>query len=320
MQVPPAGHADHAGHAGPSRPRHQPGSGHLHLAHPASARFSTLRASYPLKLLAPNRLPSQPPHVATAYTLAYGGGLVAGDVVSLLVDVDDGCGLVLLTQGSTKVFKHRLGIRPQSHRLVRVDDGDTLTRQRLLVRLGKGAMLMLMPDSVSPFRSSRYSQVQRFELDRSASLLVLDWFNSGRGQRGPGRTFIDGNDQEVWVMDHYGSTNEVWIGDELVMRERQVISAGGRLAPYHVYGTLLIHGPAFAPLLEYLAALTDHTAQMQIHTPPSLLWAYSRTDAQGGVLRVAAQEVEDAKRWLREVLTFAGVGELVGEGLWPRVI
>jgi urease accessory protein len=179
-----------------------------------------------------------------------------------------------------------------------------------------------MPDSVSPFRSSRYSQVQRFELaDRSASLLVLDWVNSGRGQRGPGRTFIDGNDEEVWVMGHYGSTNEVWIGDELVMRERQVLEGAARqLAPYHVYGTLLILGPAFAPLLEYLAALTDHTAQMQIHSPPTLLWAYSRTDEQGGVLRIAAEEVEDAKRWLREVMTFAGVDGVVGEGLWPRVI
>jgi hypothetical protein len=93
-----------------------------------------------------------------------------------------------------------------------------------------------------------------------------------------------------------------------------------QLAPYHVYGTLLILGPAFASLVTYLLALADHTSQMQIHTPPSLLWSYSPTDEQGGVLRIAAEEVEDAQRWLREVMTFAGVQHVVGEGLWPRVI
>lgn len=368
----------------PSRPpktHHTPGSGHLHLSNPTSARFSSLRASYPLKLLAPDRLPSQPANIATAYLLAYGGGLVAGDTVSLEVDVDAGCGVVLLTQGSTKVFKHRPGIRPLSHRIIRdatpypsrseVHNGagvnmkpggggekELVTRQRLLTRLEPSSMCIVMPDSVSPFRSSRYSQVQRFLLprDRTASLLVLDWVNSGRGHRGPGRTFIDGDDREVWAMGYYGSTNEVLIGDELIMRERLVLdnedstaspsslapkSADGasvdcdpeqstkrstltkiarQLAPYHVYGTVLILGPAFVSLVEYLKALTDHTSQMQIHTPPSLLWSYSATDPQGGVLRIAAVEVEDAKRWLREVMTYGSVQHVVGEGLWPRII
>jgi urease accessory protein len=321
--------------------------------------------------------------MATAYTLAYGGGLVAGDVVSLDVDVDAGCGLVLLTQGSTKVFKHRPGIRPMSHRIIRdgqlgkdsctvghaqdkegpamrgqgqrLCDGQAqlITRQRMLIKLGTGSLCILMPDSVSPFRSSRYSQAQRFVLpaDRSASLLVLDWVNSGRGYRGPGRTFIDGDDREVWAMNFYGSTNEVLIGDQFIMRERLVLDndqchgpakandphgssapnqqpqrsenltkVARQLAPYHVYGSLLILGPAFAPLVAYLNALIDHTSQMQIHTPPSLLWSYSSTDEQGGVLRLAAEEVEDAQRWLREVMTFAGVQHVVGEGLWPRVI
>jgi urease accessory protein len=223
----------------------------------------------------------------------------------------------------------------------------------MLIKLGTGSLCILMPDSVSPFRSSRYSQAQRFVLpaDRSASLLVLDWVNSGRGYRGPGRTFIDGDDREVWAMNFYGSTNEVLIGDQFIMRERLVLDndqchgpakandphgssapnqqpqrsenltkVARQLAPYHVYGSLLILGPAFAPLVAYLNALIDHTSQMQIHTPPSLLWSYSSTDEQGGVLRLAAEEVEDAQRWLREVMTFAGVQHVVGEGLWPRVI
>ncbi|WWD04870.1 hypothetical protein V865_002941 [Kwoniella europaea PYCC6329] len=45
-------------------------------------RFSTLSAAYPLKLLTPSALPSQPSSLGILYTLAYGGGLVSGDLIS----------------------------------------------------------------------------------------------------------------------------------------------------------------------------------------------------------------------------------------------
>ncbi|OCF33480.1 urease accessory protein [Kwoniella heveanensis BCC8398] len=167
------------------------------------ARFSSLLAAYPLKLLSPTPLPSQPPHLAVLYTLAYGGGLVAGDVISLRGEVEDGCGLVMLTQGSTKVFKRRPGIRPLSHAArgkgpgaspipsnttstgSATGMGSALTRQRMHITLRSNSFLLLLPDSISPFRDSQYSQTQRFVLpqDGSASILVLDWVNSGRGQR-----------------------------------------------------------------------------------------------------------------------------------------
>lgn len=316
---------------------HQPGTGHLHLAHAHRARFSTLRASYPLKLLAPDALPSQPANIALCYTLAYGGGLVAGDVVSLRVEVDDGCGLVMLTQGSTKVFKHRSGIRPQSHRIIRDIDrttgvsGELLTRQRLHVTLGSEALLLLLPDSVSPFRDSRYSQTQRFVLpaSRTASVIVLDWVNSGRGQRGPGRTFAAEGGEEVWAMGLYGSTNEVFVGDTLIMRERMVLDTDGgadcsrighRLAPYHVYATVLILGPHTTALQAHLQQLSQETSQMQVTRPAAVLWAYSQTDVQGGILRLAGKEVEEIMGWLRAALDKGGIRETVGDGLWPRLI
>jgi urease accessory protein len=38
------------------------------------------------------------------------------------------------------------------------------------------------------------------------------------------------------------------------------------------------------------------------------------------VVRVAAVRVEDVKIWLRAVLGNGEVRDLVGDGLWPRVI
>lgn len=316
-----------------------PGSGHLHLStsgHRAS--FSTSLGTYPLKLLSPSPLPSQPPHLALAYTLAYGGGLVAGDVISLKVDIDDGGGLVLLTQGSTKVFRSRPGIRPLSHTLIRTpvreQGGEGMTIQRIQVKLGPNSFAMIMPDSISPFKGSSYTQSQRFILpsDNTASTLVLDWVNSGRGV-----SYNQEGSAEVWAMDRYISTNEVVVGEEMVMRERMVLDnsvtkeisegdltyVGRKLAPYHVYATVLIHGPHFESLLRYLRLVVDKTTQYQLKGPPGLVWSYSDISGDtglAGVLRIAGESVEDVRVWLRSILERGGIKQLVGEGVWPRVI
>ena len=254
----------------------------------------------------------------------------------------------MLTQGSTKVFKHRPGIRPSSLRQrapprnldasgSSPKDPVDLTRQRLHLTLEPGSFLLLLPDSVSPFRGSKYAQSQRFLLphDGTASLLVLDWVNSGRGQRSssalpsPTANGIGAkrDDGEIWSMDNYISTNEAFLGHRLVMREKLVLEASSesstaaRLAPYHVYATILILGPHLLPLLRHLTALCDKTRQYKISSPPGVLWSFSPLEGgDGGVLRVAAEEVEEARGWIKAALEAGGIKELVGEGLWPRII
>ena len=346
-----------------------PGSGLLHLSttsfgprHPNTsntsnpdsaskpdvrARLTTSLASYPLKLLAPTPLPSQPPHLAVVYTLAYGGGLVAGDTVSLQIHIDSGGGLILLTQGSTKVFKRRPGIRPLSHRYVGGSDTNNVTRQRMHVTLETGSVVLLLPDSISPFKASKYAQNQRFVLPRdgSASVLILDWVNSGRGHRPRSRSThndtVNGqegqsdDDLEVWAMGSYTSTNEVLLDQKTIMRERMVLdtsqspssttddlsSVATRLAPYHVYATLLIYGSQFTQLLTHLGEMCEATQQFQIHSPLRLIWSYSEVEqGRGGVVRVAGVEVEEVRERLRDVMAQGGIKDLVGQGLWPRVI
>lgn len=377
----------------PSPESTAPGSGHLTLSTTGlKARFSTLRATYPLKLLSPTPLPSQPDHVALAYTLAYGGGLVAGDLISLQIDVEPRGGLILLTQGSTKVFRNRPGIRPQS-RLLRqpaglagqtkpAGPGDTgkdkgkgkeVTTQRMLVTLAPGAFALVLPDSISPYKDSSYIQAQRFVLpdengeqgaEGTASVLILDWVNSGRGRM----YATEGGDGEVWQMESYESLNEVLVGKRRIMRERMILrddlatstrkhsapnghgktntpepderragtmgitdartnaSMSGiarKLAPYHVYATVLMYGPHVAKLLEYLREICDKSTQFQLHRPPSLAWSFSDLCGEGGtggVVRIAAKSVEEARDWLRGVMLAGGIKELVGEGVWPRII
>ncbi|CAD6568515.1 MAG: hypothetical protein TREMPRED_004601 [Tremellales sp. Tagirdzhanova-0007] len=308
---------------------HPPGSGHLHLtASSTRATFSTLFSSYPLKILTPSPLPSQPLNVASCYTLAYGGGLVAGDLVSLRVEVDESCGLVMLTQGSTKVFKHRLGIRPRSHSTS--GDSNPVTRQRIHVTLAPKSFILSLPDSVSPFRGSRYFQAQRFVLpsDGNASVLLLDWVNSGRGQQrlAANGSNHDEEEEEIWAMESYNSLNEIYLSDRQIMRDRLLLDAtispvAPRMRPFNVYATILIFGPTFASLLKHLKELGDRTSQFQAHRPPEMVWAFSPVEAeQGGVVRVAGVEVEDVRKWIRKTLQSGGIENLVGQGLWPRLI
>jgi len=66
----------------------------VHL-HGSKAVFSELSSTYPLKLLSPR---IEQDRVAVAYILTYGGGLVGGDRVDLVVIVGAGVTLVLLSQ------------------------------------------------------------------------------------------------------------------------------------------------------------------------------------------------------------------------------
>ncbi|WRT67772.1 uncharacterized protein IL334_004745 [Kwoniella shivajii] len=314
------------------------GTAHTNEHRNGRSRFSTLSAAYPLKLLSPTPLSSQPSNLSLVYTLAYGGGLVAGDLISLQGEIGSGCGLVMLTQGSTKVYKRRPGIRPQSNfrshqhppsskvenEKEKTDPsiGSDLTRQRLHVKLNSHSFLLLLPDSISPFAKSQYSQTQRFILpqDKTASILILDWVNSGRGQRS---TF----GEEIWSMEKYNSTNEVFIGDRLAMREKMILDNSSsdvskQLSPYNIYATLIFSGPHLTKLMKVLKQWSDKSRQFQLKLPPGLVWSFSEIDSESGagIVRVAGRETEDVRIWLRGCLEAGGVKDLTGDGIWPRCI
>ncbi|KAK7517247.1 UreD urease accessory protein-domain-containing protein [Phyllosticta citriasiana] len=255
----------------------QPGRGKIDLAllPPSTPVLKTLSYQYPLKLIAPEPIILQQatssnedaaPTVHTVFFLTYGGGLVAGDTIDLHIKLAPTTRLVLLTQGSTKIFKapssaseHRAG-------------------QTMAVDLAPRAALCYLPDPVQPFSESSFTQIQRYRLaaDSSAggsagqpvaSLCALDWVSEGRSARG-----------EHWGFWSYVSRNEVYLApspsasqadgsarpnakDRLLIRDNimlhngveggSVTTAGdvlGRMDGLAAVGTLVLCGPVFVAL------------------------------------------------------------------------
>ncbi|KAF8327897.1 urease accessory protein UreD [Cantharellus anzutake] len=175
-------------------------------------------------------------------------------------------------------------------------------------RVSSDAILLLLPDPVTPFSSASYSQTQTFHLEDPASsaAVILDWFTSGRMARG-----------EEWDFERYRSTNEVWIQGRRVLRDVMLLespqdsgstansfsqprSVRERLAPYACYATLFIIIPsdptttgttnptdssaisfpvrtykALAEIVSRLSETYDAIRQMQASSPEDLVWSLS---------------------------------------------
>ncbi|KAH9837058.1 UreD-domain-containing protein [Rhodofomes roseus] len=309
-----------------------PGTGRIVLRkHGSEATFSELSYVYPLKLLSPRLSPQ---NANAVYVLTYGGGLVGGDRVELSVVVDAGAALVMLTQGSTKVFKNRPG-----HRLSARSQGtlsDAVTTQSLEVSVAREGALFLLPDPVTCFRSAAYNQVQIFRIDTSASLVLLDWVTSGRKSLG-----------EEWAFSRYYSMNEVWICDRplakdvrkakdarkekdvrlvkdvMLLEEQEPVHSlplrtlADSLAPYSCYATLIMCGPLVQSTLRSLSTEYAQVTVFKHASPPDLLWSFSVIgDGTACVVRVAGTETETVKDWLGERLApFEGA---MGPDLYHR--
>ncbi|KAJ7169758.1 UreD urease accessory protein-domain-containing protein [Mycena filopes] len=273
------------------------GRGRIRLAlHGSEAIFSELSSTYPLKLLSPR---NERARTGVVYMITYGGGLVSGDYVALSVEVGPGANLVLLSQGSTKVFKFRPGQRAAS------SDAPRVTTQRMEFSVASGGALFLLPDPVTCFRAASYNQLQTFHLAADASLVLLDWVTSGRKSRG-----------EEWAFARYYSVNEVLVGgkraakdvmllenEEGDKRELPVHTLASKLAPYACYATLLLYGPQVQGLIRALTKEYGRITVFKAGAPARLLWSLSELGDGGAVVRVAGNESEDVRRWLRDALT-----------------
>ncbi|KAH7063538.1 UreD urease accessory protein-domain-containing protein [Macrophomina phaseolina] len=334
----------------------KPGHGFiiLDLLPPATPVLRTVSYQYPLKLIAPEPLPIAPNSplsytprtvhsVHTVFVLTYGGGLVAGDTITLRVALAPATRLALLTQGSTKIFKAPSAAA--QHRSGQTTD----------VRVAPGAALCFLPDPVQPFAESGFVQRQRYTLLQppegadnnvqggTGSLCVLDWVSEGRSARG-----------ERWDFYTYVSKNEVWDWDKaedgrLLLRDNVILhnegpdgagpaSAGtivGRMDGLAAFGTLIVLGPVFEKLgkffLDEFAAMPRIGAK-QWHTTPTTAqdeltleesWRAERLEqeAHDGVLWTAAavrgsvlvkfgaKSVEGARRWLGNMIRNEGTVE-----------
>ncbi|KAI4716637.1 UreD-domain-containing protein [Aureobasidium sp. EXF-10727] len=317
-----------------------PGHGRLHLAllPPGTPSLQTLTYQYPLKLISPAPVTITPSAdndsshlVHTLYILTYGGGIVAGDTVTLRIDLDATTRLLILTQGSTKIFK--------------TPAPSTLSRQDMNMHLKPAAALLYLPDPVQPFAQSAFEQTQRFYIHRqqdvpNASICVLDWVCQGRRALG-----------EDWNFFSYSSKNEVWLVDgsrgsndtRLLLRDNVTLDASDeairtslarRMDGLGAFGTLILYGSVFTSLATFFMnefkaipriggrkwdagdeaddadqdlepLVLKRKARQKQEASDGLLWSAAMTRGCV-VVKFGAREVEGGKRWLRSMIETEG--------------
>ncbi|KAI0307927.1 UreD urease accessory protein-domain-containing protein [Multifurca ochricompacta] len=284
--------------------------------------FPVLSYTYPLKLLSPR---IQQDGVAVVYMMTYGGGLVGGDRISLSINVEQDAQLVLLSQGSTKVFKARSGVRAAARSTARPPDSTTM--QRLDVSIAAGGALFLLPDPVTCFRNASYRQAQTFRLAHGASAALLDWYTSGRRARG-----------EEWAFARYYSVNEVFVSSVRSARDVVLLEAMGtesasdvcgeflprrtladRMGPYSCYATLLLYGPLVQGVIRELEDRVQKITVFQVREPLDVLWSLSPVSGQtnGRIVRVAGKETEEVKKWLSDALR-GGLVSVIGDEVYSK--
>lgn len=322
--------------------------------------FSQLESRFPLRLLAPHAASQNATKTANLnagidstekgshkgigvlYVVSFGGGLVSGDQILLDIDVGSDTRLISLTQGSTKVYRERRGHDPAAAGLPRPAGPLSLQHMRYIVR--PNATLVLLADPVTCFARSRYSQLQRVDLRcaETSSLVLLDWFTSGRlaVEAGSGRI------PEFWHFYLYHSRNEVRVAGDVLVRDVQWLEQelpdvlgesntdlGRRCGPYNCYATLILYGRECEALCDALAAEFKQIQQGQplrggATTVPDLLWSLSNLQAEpaaggaqatvsrmpGAVIRIASYETDTIKKWLHDHL--GHLRKLVGDDMY----
>jgi len=246
-------------------------------------------ASSPLKILIPRPRGKS----VWAYLSSFGGGLVAGDETRLDLRLAAGTRTFISTQASTKVYRNPLR-RPCSHRLT--------------ATLGEGSLLVLAPDPVQAFSGSSYAQRQSFHLQPGASLVLVDWFTSGRAARG-----------ERWAFDRFLSRNEIHLGGERVLVDSLLLDpADGPLADSHRLGRfncvalVVLMGPA---LREASTRLLADIAEQPVTRRAPLVCSASAI-REGVILRIAGEQVEDVGREIHRHLVI--LSELLGDNPLAR--
>jgi urease accessory protein len=305
-----------------------PGNGELVLAlfPPGKQILQSCTYQYPLKLITPDpHTVGDEKHVTVAFLLTYGGGLVGGDQINLKVELQDATRLVLVTQGSTKIFKS--------------PSRTVVSRQILDVKIGAQAALCYLPDPTQPFAESVYEQKQTFYVDPSgkSSLLMLDWVTEGRRARGESWTLWSWKGRnEVREFDER-SRGRLLLRDAVMLHEDELGTTGlvDKSNNLGIFGTLIVYGPLFEKLGGFLVqqfaqhprigaknwTQNDHTGaehvdavrkdaelSKQREKEDGLLWTAAHV--RGFVLvKFGAKELDGARRWLAGLLKQEGTVE-----------
>ncbi len=250
---------------------------------------TTVCSTNPLKLLVPRPRGKS----VWAYLGSFGGGFVAGDETSINLRLGAEARCFLSTQASTKIYRNPRQ-RPCGH--------------TLHAELAAGSLLVLAPDPIQSFAGSTYVQRQEFHLQSGASLVLVDWFCSGRAAR-----------HERWVFTRLQSWNEIFVdGERLLIDSLLMDQADGPLEDQHRMGrfncvaVIVVTGALVAEAAaHWLAAVGGQPV-----TRNASLIVTASPIREGVIVRLAGENSEDVAREIRAGLAF--VTPMLGDDPWSR--
>eukprot|EP00935_MAST-01C_sp_MAST-1C-sp1_P001871 g1871.t1 len=173
--------------------------------------------------------------------------------------------------------------------------------QSMNVTLGAGSLLGLIPEPVCMFKSAQYKQEQHFKLSSSASLVLLDWFTSGRTERG-----------EAWQFNEFQSVNRVEIDgrlvflDPLCLKNREGSSIAARMRQINVVAILVLFGPRTQEMVDQLLSTKrpsfEGRESVQAAETDGVMCIASPLQAGGAIVRLAAPTIGSAREHLKGLL------------------
>jgi len=215
------------------------------------------------------------------------------------------------------------------------------TIQLYRLAISPASLLILLPSPVTCFSRARYEQKQVIHLeDDTSSLILLDWFTSGRmgysTRNGSGQD--EDNAGEAWEFERYRSENEIWLKGEQITKDvlllqDEIVETPSippdenkastttyrhRVEPYSCYASLFLFGPQCQSLMQHISKTFLSLIQYKQPRPYSLIWSYSPLEGGGGIARCAGHSTEAVKEWVCELLSAeeGGIEELIGKDLW----
>jgi urease accessory protein len=195
------------------------------------------------------------------------GGVLAGDRLSLDVEVEAGTAVQITTTGATRLYRHRAGAA-DSEQDVRFDIHD-------------GAQLEYLPDALIPYAGSRHVQRTKIRLGRGATLFWWEVLAPGRLAAGECFAF-----ERLRVQNEVDAgTRPVLLEDFLLEPKERDLSTAVRMSEYSYTASLCAiqegRPPAFWRRLE--DRLNEFARQRT--RPEQAIWGASGLVSDGIIVR-----------------------------------
>jgi len=261
-------------------------------------QLNLLEQRQPLKVVRAFHLPGG---AALVHMHNLSGGVLAGDRLSVDLDVGPGARVQVTSTGATRIYRSRSPAEP----------AELATH----VRAREGAVLEYLPDPLIPYAGSQYRQRTVVNLENGACMFWWDTVAPGREARG-----------EVFSYRHLYLSFELRVSGIPVAIERgdldpvaRPLQSAARMGPYRYFSSFFICRVG-VPEGQWCALekqLADVTGKL---SSPVIIWGLGRLPAHGLVVRALSCNGRDIAEGL---VTFWRVAKqaLYGEvAVIPRKI